>query len=263
VTVGTGRSPIQVSWAFARSLVVITVLMLLTAGAWPVAGLAGASAADASVTAAPQPFPPGSYGIATARRGQFLELWSGPSNVSRPLFLLWPRDVWGGPTTLSVLAVKGAWIEGLAGSVQSDGPARFDNVPVWVPRDEVVLSWTRYRIDISLSAHRLWLVHAGRAIASWVVGSGAPSSPTPTGRFALVDKVPGARFGRAYGCCALGLSALEKRGALAGGQVAIHGTDRTASIPQNVSNGCVHGTDAMLHELSRRVPLGAPVFITR
>jgi hypothetical protein len=240
---------------------VLGALVLLYACGGPFAHVAGPSDAGASV--APGPFPAGSYGIATARRGQFLDLWSGPSTRSRPLFLLWPQDVWGGPTTLSVLAVKGTWVQGLAGTAQSDGPAALDNVPVWVPRDDVVLTWTRYRIDISLGAHRLWLVHSGRATRSWVVGAGAPSSPTPTGRFALVDKVPGFDFGPAYGCCVLGLSAMETRGALAGGQIAIHGTDRTASIRENVSNGCVHGTNAMLHELSRRVPLGAPVFITR
>jgi lipoprotein-anchoring transpeptidase ErfK/SrfK len=171
--------------------------------------------------------------------------------------------MWGAPTTLSVLAVKGAWVEGLSGSQQSEGPAWLENVPVWVPRDEVVLSWTRYRIDISLRAHRLRLVHAGRAVGSWLVGVGAPSSPTPTGRSELVEKIAGADLGAAYGCCILGLSAKENRGAMAGGQVAIHGTDRTASIGANLSNGCVHGTDAMLRDLSRRVPLGAPVFIKR
>jgi hypothetical protein len=240
--------------------VATAVLVLLAA--W---GCAPAGAADANTPIAPaaQPFPAGAYGIATARREQFLDLWSGPSGQSRSLFLLWPQDVWGGPTTLSVLAVKGAWVEGVTGTAQSDGPARLDNVPVWVRRADVVLSWTRYRIDISLGAHRLWLVHNGRVVNSWVVGTGAPSSPTPIGRFALVDKVSGADFGPAYGCCVLGLSVQEHRGALAGGQIAIHGTDQAASIRANLSNGCVHGTNAMLHELSRRVPLGTPVFVTR
>ena len=240
--------------------VATAVLVLLAACGWP---LAGAAADNATVTPAAQPFPPGAYGIATARRGQFLALWSGPSTHARSLFLLWPQDVWGGPTTLSVLAVKGAWIEAVTGTAQSDGPARLDNVPVWVRRADVVLSWTRYRIDISLGAHRLWLVRAGRVVNSWTVGTGAPSSPTPIGRFALVDKVSGADFGPAYGCCVLGLSAQEHRGALAGGQIAIHGTDHAASIRANLSNGCVHGTNAMLRQLSRRVPLGAPVFVTR
>jgi hypothetical protein len=251
-------------WAAgARTLFLVAVLALVAAWCSTLAEPAGASGTRASGGPSLQPFPAGSYGIATAKRSQFLELWSGPSQRSRPLFLLWPQDVWGGPTTLSVLAVKGDWVEGVTGTAQSDGPARLDNVPVWVPRSEIVLSWTRYRIDISLRAHRLWLVYAGRTVGSWVVGTGAPSSPTPTGRFALVDKVTGAHFGPAYGCCVLGLSVREERGALAGGQIAIHGTDRTASIRANVSNGCVHGTNAMLHELSRRVPLGAPVFITR
>jgi hypothetical protein len=240
----------------------VAIAVLVFLGAW---GLPLAGAADANTPIAPaaQPFPTGAYGIATARREQFLALWSGPSAHSRSLFLLWPQDVWGGPTTLSVLAVKGAWVEGVAGTAQSDGPARLDNVPVWVRRADVVLTWTRYRIDISLGARRLWLVHGGRVVSSWIVGTGAPSSPTPIGRFALVDKVSGADFGPAYGCCVLGLSAQEHRGALAGGQIAIHGTDRAASIRANLSNGCVHGTNAMLHELSRRVPLGTPVFVTR
>jgi lipoprotein-anchoring transpeptidase ErfK/SrfK len=125
------------------------------------------------------------------------------------------------------------------------------------------VSQTRYRIDISLRAHRLWLARARRAVGSWVVGIGAPNSPTPTGRFELVEKLPGADFGSAYGCCMLGLSTMQNRGALAGGQIAIHGTNWPASIGASLSNGCVHGTDAMLRELWHRVPLGAPVFIRR
>jgi hypothetical protein len=238
-------------------------LLVTAVGARPPAVLADASTAIGAAAAIPHQLPAVSYQIATGRRGQFLVLWAGPSQTSRALFMLWPRNVWGAPTTLSVLAVRGGWIKGLVGSALAGGPAGLDNVPVWVSRDEVVLSWTRYAIDISLSAHRLRLVRAGRVVGSWAVGVGAPSSPTPTGRFELADKLPGAELGPGYGCCILGLSAMQARGAIAGGQVAIHGTQDTASIGANLSNGCVHGTDAMLRELGRRLPLGAPVFIDR
>ena len=174
-----------------------------------------------------------------------------------------PTDAWGFSTTFSVLRDRGRWLQVIAASYLEGGPGSLDDKPVWVSRLAVRVSSTRYSIAISLGAHRLWLNRGGHAIASWTVGVGAPWSPTPTGRFEVVEKIPGPRLGAAYGCCVIGLSVMQHHGPLAGGQVAIHGTNWPASIGANVSNGCVHGYARMLHELDARVPLGAPVTIRR
>ena len=248
-----------------RVLVAATLLGSAFACATPAVAPAApwGHAMPARTARAKPAFPPGTYGIATVRSDWFLDLWSGPSISSRYLGTLWPRGQLDAPTSLSVLAVRGDWVEGLSASRQSGGPSWLENRPVWVPREEVILTSTPYRIDVSISAHRLTLTRVGRAVKTWVVGVGAPSSPTPTGRFVLIEKLPGPPFGPAYGCCMLGLSVMQDRGSLAGGQIAIHGTNSPSTIGANVSNGCVHGTAGMLRELLRLVPLGAPVYIRR
>jgi lipoprotein-anchoring transpeptidase ErfK/SrfK len=96
------------------------------------------------------------------------------------------------------------------------------------------------------------------------VGVGTVASPTPTGRFALTDKLDGASYSASYGCCILALSAIQTslpRGWTGGNRVAIHGTLSPSDFGQAVSAGCVHARDSDLRWLMRVVPLGTPVVI--
>lgn len=228
----------------------------------------------AAQSSAASPSGAGSYAIATVNpdNGAGADLYAGPSahyltdryagpSSSRFLTELSARDGRGAPTTFSVLGARGDWLEVLTGSEQSGGPPGLDNRPVWVERSQVSLTRTGYAIALSLSAHRLVLRDHGRAVRSWIVGVGAPGSPTPTGRFELVEELRGAAFGPAYGAVVLGLSVEQRHGPLAGGQIAIHGTNRAASIGASVSNGCVHGTRPMVEFLRHHLPLGTPVFV--
>jgi lipoprotein-anchoring transpeptidase ErfK/SrfK len=96
------------------------------------------------------------------------------------------------------------------------------------------------------------------------VGIGRPGSPTPTGRFAVTDKLSGAPYGTVYGCCILALSAHQPNlpaGWKGGDRMAIHGTSDPASIGAPSSAGCLRAGDGDLRYLMRRLPLGTPVFI--
>ena len=96
------------------------------------------------------------------------------------------------------------------------------------------------------------------------VAVGAPGSPTPTGRFAIAEKLTGP-FGPAYGCCILALTARQPH--LPPGwdthvthYVAIHaGWGQGAAV----SAGCLHATETEVRYLMRTVPLGTPVQILR
>ena len=46
----------------------------------------------------------------------------------------------------------------------------------------------------------------GRAVHRLTVAIGRPGSETPTGRFAVTDKLAGSQLGPYYGCCILALS---------------------------------------------------------
>jgi lipoprotein-anchoring transpeptidase ErfK/SrfK len=96
------------------------------------------------------------------------------------------------------------------------------------------------------------------------VGIGRSGSPTPTGRFAVTDRLAGSNYGSYYGCCILALSAHQPylpAGWPGGNRIAIHGTNAPSTIGTASSAGCLRARDADLRVLMRRVPLGTPVFI--
>jgi lipoprotein-anchoring transpeptidase ErfK/SrfK len=95
------------------------------------------------------------------------------------------------------------------------------------------------------------------------VGIGAPGSPTPTGRFAVAEKLTGP-FGPAFGPRILVLTARQPR--LPAGwntrityYVAIHAGAGQGSA---VSAGCLHMDEPDVRWLMRTVPLGTPVLIS-
>ena len=90
------------------------------------------------------------------------------------------------------------------------------------------ISHTRVALTLDLSARRLVVRRGERVLRRITVGVGRPSSPTPVGRFAVTDKLPGARYSSAYGCCILALSAHQTSlpaGWRGGDRIAIHGTN--------------------------------------
>jgi L,D-transpeptidase catalytic domain len=123
---------------------------------------------------------------------------------------------------------------------------------------------TRFELDVDLSERTLTVRRDSAIVRRVSVGIGAFDSPTPTGRFAVTDKLDGRNFSAAYGCCILALSAIQPHlpaGWAGGNRVAIHGTLSPSDFGQAVSAGCVHARDGDLRYLMRVVPLGTPVVI--
>jgi lipoprotein-anchoring transpeptidase ErfK/SrfK len=122
-------------------------------------------------------------------------------------------------------------------------------------------SRTRVTLDVDLSARELRVRDGGRVIRRMRVGTGARGTPTPTGRFAITDKLRGSNFSAsAYGCCILALSGHQTslpRGWTGGDRLAIHG----GSTAGTVSTGCLHAAARDLVWLMRSVPLGAQITV--
>lgn len=164
--------------------------------------------------------------------------------------------MFGSPTTLGVVRERAGWL----GVVSTQRPNRV----TWVRRSGVRLTHTRASLTLDLSRRLLVLKEGKRVVRRMTVGVGRPSSPTPTGRFAVTDKVSGRPYGPFYGCCVIALSAHQRHlpaGWTGGDRIAIHGTDVPSSIGAASSAGCPHAREADLRVLMRRVPLGTPVFI--
>jgi L,D-transpeptidase catalytic domain len=125
-------------------------------------------------------------------------------------------------------------------------------------------SHTRLEIVVDLSTRTLALQRGTEVLRRARVGIGRPGSPTPSGRFAVTDKLRGSAYSSYYGCCILALSATQPSlpsGWTGGNRIAIHGTPSSSDFGRAVSAGCVHASDADLRYLMRHVPLGTPVLI--
>jgi hypothetical protein len=163
----------------------------------------------------------------------------------------------GSQRVLSVAAKRGAWL-GVVTSALPNGQLG------WIRRDEVTLRRTGWSLHADLSEHTLTLLSYGRTVRRIDVAIGRAGSETPTGRFAVTDKLAGSSYGPYYGCCILALSAHQLNtppGWTGGNRIAIHGTDSPSTIGTAASAGCLRAADADLWALMKRVPAGTPVFI--
>jgi hypothetical protein len=165
----------------------------------------------------------------------------------------------GGRRVMSIAARRGPWL----GVVATELP---NGRLAWVHRRHAGLDLRRtaYSLHADLSSRRLELRRRGRTIRRISVAIGRPGSETPTGRFAVTDKLSGSRYGPYYGCCILALNGTQPKlppGWQGGNRLAIHGTDSPGTIGAAASAGCLRARDADLQVLMRRVPLGTPVFI--
>jgi L,D-transpeptidase catalytic domain len=205
-----------------------------------------------------EPQRPVGHLIARVRAGRSLALHSRP--FGRILARVGSRTPFGSPSTLGVVATqRGRWLAVTAAGVGG-------NRLVWVDARAGGLSYarTQLEVDVDLSSRTL-LVRRGRdVIRRASIGVGRPGSPTPTGRFAVTDKLNGSAYSAAYGCCILALSAVQTHlptGWSGGNRVAIHGTLSPSDFGQAVSAGCVHASETDLRYLMRMIPLGTPVVI--
>jgi lipoprotein-anchoring transpeptidase ErfK/SrfK len=163
----------------------------------------------------------------------------------------------GSAQVLGVAAQRGKWL-GVVTSQRDNGRL------AWVRRDQVSIARTRWSLHADLSKRTLTLRRNGRAVKRLKVAIGRPGSDTPTGRFAITDKLPGTNYGPYYGCCILALSGHQPNtppGWTGGNRLAIHGTDSPSTIGTPASAGCLRASDADLRVLMDKVPLGTPVFI--
>jgi L,D-transpeptidase-like protein len=175
----------------------------------------------------------------------------------KALMRLGARGPLGGPLVLGVVGVRGSWIEVTAEALPNGhfGWVKFGR--------DVAVHPVQWELRASLAKRELDVFRGSRLVRTIPVGIGAPASPTPTGHFAVAEKLTGP-FGPAFGCCILALTARQPR--LPAGwntsityYVAIHaGTGQGAAV----SAGCLHATESEVRWLMRTVPLGTPVLVS-
>lgn len=133
----------------------------------------------------------------------------------------------------------------------------------YVRASAVALAKVHTRVIVDLSQRRLTLFEDGVPVLRVPAAVGAPSTPTPPGRFIVRERIRITDSGGAYGAAAIALSAYSEKLSYwpEGGPVAIHGTNDPGSIGRAVSHGCVRLGAADLKRLFAKVGLGTPVEI--
>lgn len=142
-------------------------------------------------------------------------------------------------------------------------PIRPNGTTGWVRAVDVRVRKVTTRIEIDLSQRRLTLFRDGRIVLLTSAAIGAPSTPTPTGRFYVNQRLLAANPIGGYGPGAVGISAFSPvlQNWPQGGPIAIHGTDAPAMIGSAVSHGCLRVHNSAALRLLRLAVEGTPVEI--
>jgi hypothetical protein len=134
----------------------------------------------------------------------------------------------------------------------------------WIDERDTEGGITAFRVRADLSARRIDVLKDGHLVRRIRSAVGESGTPTPTGRFAITDKVPFTDRGSPYGCCALALSAHQPNTPSewsGGDRIAIHATPASDSIGRPVTLGCMRVPAADARWLMRHIPLGTQVSI--
>jgi hypothetical protein len=207
---------------------------------------------------APFPSDPGSASrYPTAYITRATVLYDRPGG--RPKVRIPSRTEWGSPRVLSVLDQQGSWLGVLA-------PELGNNEVGWLKADRARIDSVTYALHADLSRRQLTVRHGGRVVRRMPVAIGARLTSTPTGRFAVTDRLDVTDESTPYGCCVLVLTAHQTklpRDWPGGDRLAVHSTRDLKAIGHAVSLGCMRATFRQARWLMKTIPLGTPVFVRR
>jgi lipoprotein-anchoring transpeptidase ErfK/SrfK len=168
------------------------------------------------------------------------------------------RTEFDSATIVPVAKQRGSWL----GVISTQTP---NNALGWISTGTGLVAYrTRWSVTASLGDRRVTVKEAGRVVQRFPVAIGTPSTPTPTGRFAVTDKLLTEDPGSPYGCCILALSAHQShtpQGWGGGDRVAIHATNLPETIGTAASLGCLRAPAEEVRRLVHSVPLGTVVTI--
>ena len=170
-----------------------------------------------------------------------------------------PHTQFGSATVLPVVRQRGSWL-GVISSALPNGRIG------WVAVNAALVPYrSDYGIVASLRRRQVVVRRAGRVVMRFPVAIGGPSTPTPTGSFAVTDKLLTNDPSSPYGCCILALSARQPhtpQGWGGGDRIAIHATDLPGTIGSAASLGCLRAPAADVRRLVHAIPLGTVVTIS-
>ena len=175
----------------------------------------------------------------------------------RALARVTPKTEWGSRRVLSVVRRKGRWLAVLAPQLENGEIG-------WVPASKARLRRVTYSVHSDLSSRVLVVRRGKKVVRRMRVAVGSSDTPTPTGRFAVTDKLKVTETSSPYGCCVVALTGHQQNlpaNWTGGDRLAIHATADPTDIGKGVSAGCMRGVPSQLRWLLNQLPLGTPVFV--
>ena len=146
-------------------------------------------------------------------------------------------------------------------------PIRPDGRSGWIPRDDAVLSRTRFWITVDTSERVVKVYDDGRLARRFGAVIGNAATPTPDGLAAIYEKDRQPDPAGFLGPWALPLTAFSNVLYNFGGgpgRIAIHGRAGASLLDplgSARSHGCIRIDDGPIVWMARHVPQGAPVLI--
>ena len=244
------------------ALVPIVVALLINGGNGPGPGPSAAASVFTPVAAA-KPSSAHRSRLGGPGRGAVVAVVRDVTKMrSRPwgptIATVGTRTGFGSPQAVWVVRRSGGWL-GVISPQAGNGHVG------WIPAADTTLGRVNWELEVSLSARRLTVLHDGRTLERYTVAIGQPGAPTPTGRFAVTDRLRTGDPSGPYGCCILALSAKAPHAIQdwsGGNRIAIHSTPETSTIGEPVSHGCLRLTLAEGRWLLNHIPLGTPTLIS-
>ena len=133
----------------------------------------------------------------------------------------------------------------------------------WIKIAGLKKTRVKYSVSVDISKHQLTLLKLGRPVMRVIAATGAPSTPTPPGRYHVADRWT-SDPGGPLGAFVFALSGLQVNypGASSGLYImAIHGTNNPSTLGQSVSAGCIRVSAKAEQRLIPILRVGTPVVI--
>jgi hypothetical protein len=166
------------------------------------------------------------------------------------------RTEFGSARVLAVIGRRGDWLRVLAAELPN-------NRSGWIRASAAKLEVTPWALRADVSKREVAVLKLGKLVRRFSATMGGANTPTPTGRFAVTDKILFRNARGPYGCCALALTGHQTRlpaGWPGGDRLALHATPGARGT---ASHGCLRADTGDASWVVRRVLLGSVMTIRR
>lgn len=211
-----------------------------------------------AITATSIPTPVGHMSVTALNSS--VQVFDGPGIGTRELVLHQEDFIYGDTRlTFGVISRQGDWLQVML-------PGRPNGSTGWISIHDVWVDSTSFSIVVDKSDKILILNQGSQEVERFDVGTGKPSTRTPTGMFYVFWRSAVIPADGPYGPYQLVLNAhsedMEMFNAF-GAWIGAHGTNDPSSIGEEASNGCIHMFNSDIARLFEYydIPVGTPVEI--